>query len=422
LADYERDRLGFLLALPAAYGDLASFDARTTVVNDFGLAHAILRDHAGAFAVQQNFLGQQVDSHELEAVLRIRRHLNPGLRPQAVTRVAHDVAVLTERRLASRQLPFTFEPLSVAEQVISEAFSWHLFGAERAPFVAQVAELLDSLELTIGNVFAPPASWRTPLRRRIERQHGELLSGVIEVLRSKGDDLDRRAHAHAIAWKAQDSDDPHALGNLVIGAMLAAQRVPASGASWTLLMVAERPEWQERLRDEANRLRDALHRGEAVQGVHFPLALAFVHETLRLYPPTWLITRTSTTPVTLGGYEFPAGQMFLISPYVLHRDERTNPRAQTFDPSRWLSGDHPRILSFGSGRHRCPGTGFAMNALVAFLLTVVQGRDLSVTVEPRAEMRNTLRPAGLAIRAASSSKHKPRLTQALPTRACSSAS
>ena len=42
------------------------------------------------------------------------------------------------------------------------------------------------------------------------------------------------------------------IADLLIGSLLAAQRVPAAGAGWLLMLVAERPEWQARAaQDEA---------------------------------------------------------------------------------------------------------------------------------------------------------------------------
>ena len=51
---------------------------------------------------------------------------------------------------------------------------------------------------------------------------------------------------------------------------------------------------------------------------------------LRLYPPTWIISRCSLSDDEIGGYPVRAHSEVLISPYVLHRN-----------PTFW---DHPEEL------------------------------------------------------------------------------
>lgn len=84
--------------------------------------------------------------------------------------------------------------------------------------------------------------------------------------------------------------------------------------------------------------------------------MAVVLEALRLYPPTWLLSRTTQHPVELNGYRLRAGHTVLISPYVIHRDEAVYLDAGSFEPGRWLTDPQPApFLSFGLGTRACPG-------------------------------------------------------------------
>ena len=160
--------------------------------------------------------------------------------------------------------------------------------------------------------------------------------------------------------------------------------MPAAGAGWLLMLVAERPEWQARAAQD--------------EGV----ARAVVAEALRLYPPTWIIMRAATRPVELGGYRFGAGHQFLISPYVLHRDARVFPDPGEFRPERWLGPGRavpPGYLPFGLGRHRCPGVNLATVALTAVLRALVElGQVELASATVTADARTTLLPRGLRVR------------------------
>jgi cytochrome P450 len=88
-------------------------------------------------------------------------------------------------------------------------------------------------------------------------------------------------------------------------------------------------------------------------------------ESLRLYPPAWLIVRTPIEPDVLGGYLFPAGAPLLLSQYVVHRHPSHWDTPEAFDPERWTpersaSRHSFAYFPFGGGSRFCTGHGLAM--------------------------------------------------------------
>ena len=53
-----------------------------------------------------------------------------------------------------------------------------------------------------------------------------------------------------------------------------------------------------------------------------PYLSAVINEVLRLYPPAYIMARTSIAPCSFGGYDFPAGSTMMVSQWVMHRDAR----------------------------------------------------------------------------------------------------
>jgi cytochrome P450 len=152
---------------------------------------------------------------------------------------------------------------------------------------------------------------------------------------------------------------------------------------------------------------DALGRPpEPADADALPFARAVVAESMRLYPPAWIVGRRVTEPVDLDGYTVPAGSLVATSQWVLHRDPRWWAEAATFRPDRWITTDGrfddtapgaPRgaYFPFGAGRRVCVGESFAWTEAVLVLATLAQVWAPVTLPETRMATRPaiTLRPA-----------------------------
>jgi cytochrome P450 len=126
-----------------------------------------------------------------------------------------------------------------------------------------------------------------------------------------------------------------------------------------------------------------------------------LNESLRLYPPGWMLARRCVEEIPLGGHVIPEGGLVLMPPYLLHRDPRFWPDAGRFDPDRWEEGGGvpPHRFSyfpFGAGTRKCIGASFA--AVEGALLLAVIARRVrleAVSDEPlELQPQITLRPRG----------------------------
>ncbi|ELZ81932.1 cytochrome P450 [Haloferax elongans ATCC BAA-1513] len=109
-----------------------------------------------------------------------------------------------------------------------------------------------------------------------------------------------------------------------------------------------------------------------------------VSETLRLYPPTLAVTRQATEPVTLAGYDLPAGAQFLLPQWPVHRDERYWDEPTTFDPSRWQEPESRpgyAYFPFSAGPRNCVGMHFARTELTLILATILDRVELDVSMD-----------------------------------------
>lgn len=173
--------------------------------------------------------------------------------------------------------------------------------------------------------------------------------------------------------------------------------------AWTFHLVAGNPDVERRLHAEVDGLGGPV---EADSVERLPYAGQVLLESMRLYPPVWLMVRRPVEEFRLGEYLVPAGAYIHLSQYLTHRDARWFPEPERFDPGRWLpeaEGARPKIcyFPFGGGGRKCIGETFAFVEGVLVLATVAQQFRLRAIpghpVEP--EPYVTLRPRwGLPMR------------------------
>jgi cytochrome P450 len=102
-----------------------------------------------------------------------------------------------------------------------------------------------------------------------------------------------------------------------------------------------------------------------------------VAESMRLYPPAWIIGRRAIGEYQLGDYMVPARTLLFMSPYVMQRDGRYYADADRFLPDRWtpaFKASLPKFayFPFGGGPRQCIGEGFAWTELLLVLATIAQ--------------------------------------------------
>jgi len=106
-----------------------------------------------------------------------------------------------------------------------------------------------------------------------------------------------------------------------------------------------------------------------------------LQETMRLYPPVYVMFREPVVDVKLGGYRVPEGSAIMLPQWAVHRSPRWWDDPERFDPERWTRerrADRPRFahFPFGGGPRHCIGKQFSL--LEAKLIVAVVGREYSL--------------------------------------------
>ncbi|MEZ8273198.1 cytochrome P450 [Vibrio splendidus] len=187
------------------------------------------------------------------------------------------------------------------------------------------------------------------------------------------------------------------LVNIIMGNLLGSIDNPATSLMWTLVHLANNPQFIERIRCESYKIE-----GKTWSIQKCPETMALIKETLRLSPVQPLIERTTTKAIELDGIPLVKHTDVLFCPWLIHRNVNYWADPLTFDIDRFTQqGRIPpsKYFPFGIGKRHCAGLSLVFNQLAIVLLTLCRHCDFAFdgTLQPihiRPEFKLNLRPRG----------------------------
>jgi sterol 22-desaturase len=156
--------------------------------------------------------------------------------------------------------------------------------------------------------------------------------------------------------------------------LFASQDATSSACTWLFQIMAQRPEWLDKVREENLRLRNGDKNAPFTMDMleQMVQTRAVVKETLRYRPPVIMVPYLCKKdfPVT-PEYTAKKGSMIIPSVWPSTHDPEAYPNPDYFDPERWISGDADKQvknwLVFGTGPHYCLGQTYAQLNLMAMI-------------------------------------------------------
>jgi len=164
---------------------------------------------------------------------------------------------------------------------------------------------------------------------------------------------------------------------------VAGHETSANSLSWALYLLAKNKNHLARIQqaDEVNQQKLIRH---------------LILETMRLYPPAWIVDRISLQEDQVMDYKLPKGTIWLIYIRGMHRNPAYWQQPDVFDPDRWEGEDLHRegYMPFGAGPRLCIGEHFALMEMQMILTSIILHWDFNLEVaEVEEKPLVTLRPA-----------------------------
>jgi cytochrome P450 len=304
-----------------------------------------------------------------------RRTLAPAFTPRAVGSLVPHMVAATDETIAKLQAASS-GPVDLREALqrmtleiagrTMFSFGMERHGAALRGFVMEYGERLARphfLDLVL------PLGWPSPqdfARARFRKRWTQFVAMLMAERRAAGKNEGAPpSDLFDLMGAARDPESGDAftdeqLGDQVATMILAGHETTAVALFWSLYLLALDPATQDQLAAEVK----GLSANGALDLERLKFTRAVVDETMRLYPPAFLIARAAAGPDTIAGFPVKKNDVVLIAPWLLHRHEKLWRDPNAFIPARFMppapAPDRFAYLPFGVGARICIGAHFAL--------------------------------------------------------------
>jgi len=407
---FRRDPLGFVSDNARRYGDLVSFRLgrgaayqvnHPDLVRELLVTHGV--DHARGPVMQRarTLMGTGLLTADDPLHAEQRRKLQPLFHRDRIAEYAQTIDAAARAAADDWRDDEPIDVRAAMLQLSLDIVGRSLFGTNLKNDGRRIAEAVNtSLPMLMDAVFLPWSDrlLRLPLppMRRFRGAMADLDDVIDRIVReaegANGADTCGIAGwllqtGSGAAWRRQVRDE-------CVTFLLAGHETVANALTFALLLVATHAAAADRIAAEAEGAR-ACPPADRFERLSYTRAV--LAESMRLYPPVWILARTLKTASTIGGHPVAPGDVIFVSQWVVQRDARFFADPLRFVPERFLESTVPKhaYFPFGAGSRQCIGEGFAWMEGTLALAEFVGRWRLSLVSEatPRLTASVTLRPA-----------------------------
>jgi len=378
---YARDPFTFMQQVGRAYGDIARFrlaDRDTYMLTNPRDVEEVLVAGERAYrkpvfgddAVQE-LLGNGLLLSEGEFWREQRKRAQPAFDPRRISAMGEMMVDHAERHVADWEsgdvVDIREEMAELTVGIIADAMFDVRLDHETISEVQAALEPLGARFEPDPVRFLTPGWVPTPENRRFQGALDtleEVLADIVAERRDRGvEESDDDLLAIMLRAAERDEIDDGVLRDELMTMLLAGHDTTALTLTYAFYLLDGNPDARDRFHTELDTTLDG--RVTAADARELAFTDRVLNETMRLYPPVYVMFRQPRTGVKLAGYRVPEDALVMLPQWVVHRDPRWWDAPETFDPDRFQperSSDRPNyaFFPFGGGPRICIGKQFSL--------------------------------------------------------------
>ncbi len=302
---------------------------------------------------------------------RQRKLIQPGFSHQRIealhTRMLEEVVSSIESIPENQEIDFYTEFNRLTFRVVAKSlFSSNISESQisRMSEVISKSQQLFILE-TRNPLFTYALNWSGVISRHLKNDVQEIrdiFQSLIQQRRTSGKSEDDLLDL-MLEVTYEDTGEPMTETQLIdelLILFIAGHETTANALSFTFWLLAENPEYQSKLHDEMSQLGS-----KTTDLVHLfapSLTQHILKESMRLYPPAWVVDRQALQEDTFEEYSWAKDTIIIGNLYEMNRREDMWEKPLSFIPERFEDAKkikEKKYIPFGSGPRYCIGEHFA---------------------------------------------------------------
>ena len=408
LFEFRRNIIKFMTKIANKYGDVVHFKVgpiRIVLLNHPDLIKEVLSTQHRNFVkgrpleLSKMLLGEGLLTSEGEFHARQSRMIQPAFHHKKIESYGAVMTDYASRLGKSWEEGKKVEMKEAMTNMTTAIAGKTMFNVDIEQEAPEIDQALNAAASLFGRVSIPFSEWlfKLPLpstfqfyrakarldttihrmideRRRNNKDNGDLLSLLLASQDGEGEGermTDQQIRDEAITL------------------FLTAFDTTSTALTWTWYLLSQNPNAEAELHEELDRVLQGRIPtfADLPQLRYTRMVLA---ESMRLYPPTYVIPRQALQDFSIDKYIVPGGTLILMSPYLIHHDSRFHPDPETFNPRSWAphsQGQTPKYayFPFGGGPRSCIGEPFAWMEGVLVIATLAQIWSMRLVVGHRVE-------------------------------------
>lgn len=425
--DFANDPLAFFEEYIPKYGELFQIKSiffrfisqfeRVVIVSNPDMVKHIMQDNnrnyikSFGYRVLKVLLGEGLLTSEGDFWRKQRKLIQPGFHRERLSSFVHIYADLGQELVDKWNQVEDGADVDVSKDFMVTTLNI----VSRSMFSTDVADAMEVVNREfdyanerlierIKNPFPMPLWMPLPNTVREKNSYESIKNVVAEIIEKRRSSNQKYDDLLAMLMEIEDADTGEKMSNQqiqdeVITIFLAGHETTAVALTWLAHCLDENPEVIEGLLEEEKKvLNGRVPTIDDLRSLEYTRMV--IDETLRLYPPAWIIGRHSLGSDKLGAYDIPKDTNCLIPVYYIHRDPKHWEEPLKFKPERFSKenskGRHKfAYFPFGGGPRLCIGNNFALMEMQVIIPMIVRAfklnksKNFKVKKDPLITMRPT---------------------------------
>ena len=343
LTQSRKERINFFLNTKKELGDIyqIKIPSRNVIVlsNPEWIKYVLVdnnKNYTKSFAYDaiKLFLGNGLLTSEAEFWKRQRRLAQPSFHKEKLSLMFRNMVEQTEKCISSlekyadtnKSVDLSKELYKLTLDIVNSTLFYNEVDNTTDRIYKLVSKGNEFITKRVDNPFQLPEWVPTPHRtkeKQVLQEMDEVFFSVIE--RRRKQDV-QHEDLLSMLMDARDEETGETMSNKqlrdeILTIFVAGHETTQIALSWTFYLLTQNPDKAKILQDEIDReLKGETPTPISIRGLHYLKQV--IDESMRCFPPAWIMGRKSIEADVIDGYEIPAETNIIMPIYVVHHDEK----------------------------------------------------------------------------------------------------